>query len=257
MPISAFLITLNEEERIASALDLLKWTDEQIVVDGGSADRTCAIATDKGAKVYRRPFDNFENQKNYALSLARHEWVLSVDADESVPPALGQEIQNTIASPGALDGYYLKRVNYFLGTPLRFGGQNNERVLRLFRKSRGTFHGIVHEEVSISGPVGNLKNVLIHKSTATLSDYYRKLHAYTDLESNRMVAEGRIPSVLKTVFFPPGKWLVNYIFRGGFLDGRSGFFYHGLSCYYGWLKNFKARAINQKNREVSLGAHRH
>ena len=249
MPISAFLITLNEEDKIACTLDSLKWTDEQIVVDGGSSDRTAEICRQKGAKVFHRPFDNFESQKNYALSLTQHDWVLSIDADELVSESLQKEILRAIANPIPLVGYDIRRTNYFLGKPLQFGGQRREAVLRLFRKDGAKFSGIVHEKVCVQGPVGELGNVLEHKGTETLKDYFPKLKLYTDLEAKRMVAENRVPSLFRAIVHPPAKWGLNYVLLAGFLDGWHGSLYHALSCYYGWMKNFKARAIRKETRK--------
>jgi len=166
-----------------------------------------------------------------------------LDGDEWVPPSLGQEIR-AVAHPGnPVAGYWISRHNYFLGKPLRFGPQGQERLLRLFRKKLGGFVGMVHETVRVNGPVGTLKHGLEHEGTRTLGDYWIKLNLYTDLEAASMMQGGSKPSWLKTVFFPPGKWVLNYLFLGGFLDGWNGFLYHGLSCYYDWLKNFKARAV--------------
>lgn len=245
MGVSAFLITLNEEKKIARALDSVSWTDERIVVDSGSSDRTLEICRSKGAKVFTRKFDNFENQKNYALSLTKQEWVLSIDADEIVTPSLAAEIQEVIRRDNAHSAYWIKRLNYFLGHPLHFGRQGKDQVLRLFQKNRGRFVGIVHEVVQINGSIGNLQGVLEHYGTETLTEYRTKLNLYTDLEAARIISERRVPSFLKALCFPPAQWILNYLFLGGFLDGRSGFFYHGLSCYYGWLKNFKTRALDQ------------
>ncbi len=247
MPISAFLITLNEEERIAHTLNSLKWTDEQIVVDGGSKDNTCEICREKGAKVFHRPFDDFENQKNYALSLATNDWVLSIDADEIVSPELAEEIKEIISQATPKAAYQIKRINYFLGKPLHFGGQGNDFVLRLFKKSFGKFSGIVHEEVQISGEVGTLRIPLRHLSTETLTEYYEKLKLYTDLDARRIVADHKTPSFIKAVCYPPLRWILNYILRFGFLDGRRGFLFHALSCHYGWLKYFKARTISKRS----------
>ncbi len=247
MSVSAFLIVLNEEEKIGRTLDSLNWVDELIVVDGGSSDRTIQICKQGEAKVFERPFDNFQNQKNYALSLTNHEWVFSIDSDEVVSEDLKNEILSVISSPGSLDAYWVKRKNYFLGKPLRFGRQSKDRVLRLFRKKVGHFRGLVHEEVKISGKAGLLKNTLDHFGTRTLKEYYSKLKLYTDLEARRMIAEKRVPSYPKAVFYPIASWGFDYLIFGSFLDGWHGFLYHALSCYYGWLKNFKC--LQQSKRQ--------
>lgn len=240
MGVSAFLITLNEENRIGRTLDSLKWTDEQVVVDAGSSDHTVAICRMKGAQVYHRPFDHFDAQKNYALSLTNQKWVLSIDADEVVTPALMQEIKKVVAENGPYTGYLIRRRNHFLGRPLRFGNQRREKILRLFHKQGAKFVGIVHETVHIDGSIGTLENVLEHFGTETIDDYYVKLKLYIDLEVNQIIASGCPPSLAKAILFPPAKWTLEYVFLGGFLDGWIGLLYHGLSCYYGWLKNFKA-----------------
>lgn len=246
MGVSAFLIALNEEDEIERALDSIRWTDEQIVVDGGSTDRTVEICKHKGAKVFQRPFDHFECQKNYALSLTTQDWVLSVDADESVSPVLAAEIKGVATGNNSKAGYFIKRRNYFFGKPMRFGGQGDELILRLFRRDRGKFTGMVHEVVKVDGPIGTLNHILEHYGTKTLDDYMAKFKLYTDLEVSRLVAENRVLPLPKAVLLPLGKWMRDYIFRAGFLDGRSGFYYHALSCYYGWTKNLKAYSQKPK-----------
>ena len=245
MGISAFLITYNEESKIGRALDALRWTDEQIVVDGGSSDQTVEICRSKGTKVFQRKFDNFADQKNYALSLASHEWVLSIDADEVVSPQLALEIQTVLSSQSVHSAFRFHRQNRFLGKRLRFGRQGNEWITRLFRKEKGRFLGVVHEIVQINGSVGKLKGVLEHYGTESLEAYFSKLNLYIPLEVARMSDAHYKPSVIKAAFAPLIRWFVDYVLFGGFLDGRSGFLYHALSCYYGWLKNFRILTLKE------------
>lgn len=252
MGISAFLITYNEERKIGRTLDSLRWTDEQCVVDSDSSDHTVEICRSKGAYVSHRLFDNFAQQKNFALSLAIHEWVLSIDADEIVTSELANEIRQKVTSESPVCGYRIKRRNYFLRKPLKFAGQGNDYPLRLFRKAKGKFVGIIHETVSVDGPIGTLNGLLEHYGTETLTEYLGKLKLYTSLEAERMSTEGRTPSVPKAFILPILKWFRNYIFLGGFLDGRSGFLYHSLSCYYDWLKNVKALRTNQKEKQSTI-----
>ena len=213
MAISAFLIVFNEEKRLSRSIASLDWVDEIVVVDGGSADRTAEICKNAGVQLFPRPFDNFANQKNYALSLTRHEWVLSIDADEIVPPVLAKEIETKVReSPNSIQGYFIKRRNYFLGKPLRFGRQGNEKILRLFRKESGVFVGDVHELVRVRGNTGVLENTFDHFGTQNFSEYFEKLRLYTSLEANRLIQENRVPSHLEAALKPPTKWVLNYIF---------------------------------------------
>src|SRR3989338_991948 len=135
MGVSAVIIALNEEKKIGRAIDSIQWADEIVVVDSGSSDRTIEICKEKGVCLTERTFDNFASQKNYAISLAKQEWVLSIDADEVVTPQLAKEIRSAIALPeNIIAGYRFRRRNYFLGKLLRFARLGHESVLRLFRK---------------------------------------------------------------------------------------------------------------------------
>ncbi|OGW79510.1 MAG: hypothetical protein A3G33_06855 [Omnitrophica bacterium RIFCSPLOWO2_12_FULL_44_17] len=249
MKISIFLITYNEETQIERTLNTLKWADEIVVVDGGSNDRTAEICKRFPVFFYTRKFDSFDCQKNYALSKTSNEWVLSIDADEIVSPELSKEILEVINENRPDDGFTVLRQNIFLNRPLRFGGQGMERVLRLFRKSKGKFWGHVHETVHIDGPVGHLSGVLIHNSIPTLKEYYRKLVLYTDMESVSVVEENRVPNFIMALLGPPIKFVLNYVIKGGFLDNKEGFLYHALSCCYGWIRNFKAYRLLIRKRK--------
>ncbi len=248
MPISAFMIALNEELAIAKTLESLRWADEIVIVDSGSTDKTAEIGKKMGAKLFKRPFDNFANQKNFALSLTSHDWVFSIDADEIVSAELLREIQHALNDPDPdIAGYRIMRRNYFLGKPLKFGGQGIEPVLRLFKKNSGKFVGAVHEEISVKGKKHNLNGILEHKSIENLNDYFQKFHLYTDLEARRTIHENKIPSFFAGFFLPPCKWIINYLFKAGFLDGWRGLLYHSLSCYYGWVKYLKAKSYKNEN----------
>ena len=246
MSISAFLIVLNEEKKIVRTLESLKWADEIVIVDGGSIDHTVNLCKENGAKVFNRPFDNFANQKNYAVSLTQHEWVFSIDADEIVTKELAEEIKQAATPDNPHNAYQMKRINYFLGKRLRFGSQGSEWVLRIFRKKSAKFKGIIHETVQSEGKVGKLNHSLLHYSTETLKDYSKKLDLYVALEVRQMMETQNFPSLFKILFSPPAKWVKDYVLLGGLLDGQTGLLYHSLSCYYNWLKNFKGYFAKQK-----------
>lgn len=251
MSLSVFIITLNEEESIGSCLDALHWADEIVVVDSGSTDHTMEICRSKKASVYQRPFDNYAAQKNYALSMTHHEWVLSIDADEIVSQPLSESIKQIIDQKAGDTACTFQRQNFFLGKPFRFSSPGNDWVLRLFPKTKGKFEGVVHETVQLAPGVKTkpLKGLLIHHGTENLKEYFIKLRHYTDLEAVRLNAENRVPDPITSVLKPLAKFCLDYIFLGGFLDGVLGLTYHGLSCWYGWVKNFKAiRFKNSKKK---------
>src|SRR5688572_11939062 len=129
--LSAFLIVHDEERHLAECLASIRGlADEVVVLDDGSADRTVAIAREAGARVESRAFDDFGHQKQAALELTTGDWVLSIDADERVTPALAKEIATVLTAPRA-DGYWVRRELVYLGTRLRFGGTGSDWVLRL------------------------------------------------------------------------------------------------------------------------------
>src|SRR5215211_4924443 len=150
--LSAIVITSNEAAHIAECLHSVAFCDERIVVDCGSADATQDLAREAGAHVSFHPFGGFGAQKNFALSLATGDWVLSIDADERVTPALAAEIHAAIS--GDADGFEMPRLSHFCGRPMRHSGWYPDYVLRLFRRGRARFSDrLVHERVICEGRV--------------------------------------------------------------------------------------------------------
>jgi glycosyltransferase involved in cell wall biosynthesis len=168
--LSAIIITKNEARNIGDCLDTLAFCDERIVVDGDSDDGTPEIARAKGARVAAAAWQGFGAQKNFALSLAGGDWVLSLDADERVSPALARAIESAIAQAG-FDGYDMPRRSSFLGREMRHSGWSPDYVLRLFRRGRARFtDDLVHERVVCDGPVGRLGEALLHYPVMRLED---------------------------------------------------------------------------------------
>src|SRR5262249_48305601 len=160
--LSAIIITRNEATNVAACLESVAFCNERIVVDSGSDDDTVKIAMAAGATVLRHEWAGFGPQKNFALSQARGDWVLSIDADERVSVRLAAEILSTISSAAA-DGYEIARLSTFLGRPMRHSGWFPDYVLRLFRREKARFtDDLVHERVICEGPIGRLSGVLDH-----------------------------------------------------------------------------------------------
>jgi glycosyltransferase involved in cell wall biosynthesis len=237
--LSAIVITRNEGQNIGPCLDSLAFCDERIVVDCGSEDDTVARARKHGARVEHRAFDGFGAQKNFALSLATGEWVLSVDADERVSPALAAEITAAIAAANA-DGYEMPRRSSFLGRVMRHSGWYPDYVLRLFRRGRARFSDdIVHERVVCDGRVLRLQEPLLHFPVDRIEDALARMDRYSSAGAEKIVASGR--RVTFASGFLHGLWtfLRTYIFRAGFLDGREGLLLaiaNAEGAYYRYMK---------------------
>lgn len=199
--ISACIITLNEEDKIEACLKSLSFTDEIIIVDSGSTDKTLEIAEKYRARVYIREFDNYVNQKNYCLSLAKNDWILSLDADEVVPIALKKEILSmSSAFLEEYDGFSVPRLTYYLGKWIYHGGWYPNRQVRLFRKTRGKFSGLlVHEKVLLDGKTGSLQRPLHHYSYKNISDHLKYIDRYSSLAAKEKFESGKSSGVILSI----------------------------------------------------------
>jgi len=240
--VTATLITRNEAANIAAALASVAWADEVIVVDSESTDDTVALARAAGARVDVRPWPGYSEQKNYAASLASHDWILSLDADERVTPSLAAEIKTILAGDPPKRGYRVPRVSHYLGRWIRGTDWYPDYQLRLYDRRAGRWNGRrVHESVALDGEPGLLKNDLQHFPYASISDHLATIDRYTTLAAEQMRAEGRVPSLAGVALHPPFAFLRNYLLRGGFRNGGAGLIVSGLNSYYVFLKLAKAR----------------
>lgn len=223
MALSAIVTTYNEERIIGRCLAALAFSDEVVVVDSFSADCTIAIAEQHGARVLSHEYTSPAAQKNWAIPQARGEWILIVDADELVTPGLADEIRRVISSPGARDGYWIRRRNRFLGREIRWSGWQRDWVLRLFRKDRGRYlDRQVHERLEVAGTVGRLREPMLHDSYRTLDDYWRKLDRYATWGAAEARRRGERVSPARLLLHPPLRFLKAYLLQGGILDGGAG-----------------------------------
>ena len=186
--LSVIVIARNEATRIRRCLDALRWAEELIVVDDASTDATAEICRTYGARVVVRPMrEGFGEQKAFALAQARQPWVLSIDADEVVTPALRSEIEAALAAPSPSVGYRMPRLTSYLGRPIRHCGWYPLPVLRLFRRDRARFtDALVHEEVLVDGPVGDLHADLLHASYDSLAVHAAKTRLYSGYEARML-----------------------------------------------------------------------
>jgi glycosyltransferase involved in cell wall biosynthesis len=237
--LSAIVITRNEAANIGDCLDSLAFCDEHIVVDCGSSDGTLMIAKQKGARVAFHEWKGFGAQKNHALSLARGDWVLSLDADERVTPDLRQAILGAL-DDAKVDGYEFPRQSSFCGHAMRHSGWFPDRVLRLFRRGKARFSDdVVHERVVCEGPVKRLSAPLTHHPVLRVEDAIRRMDSYSTLGAEQMVASGRRGSIVKGVTHGAFAFLRTYVLRLGFLDGAAGFLLavaNAEGTYYRYVK---------------------
>lgn len=222
MTLSAIVFTHNSQDTLDACLSSLQFADELLVIDDLSTDNTPAIAKRHHAKVISHPLTDFAAQRNFALKQATCDWVLFVDSDESVPPTLAKQILKAIKSTN-INGYYLKRQDIFLNKTLRHGETSQVRLLRLAKKSAGTWQRPVHEFWHIKGQTSTLTHPLLHQRNLSFSQFIDRLNHYTDLDAKALLAENKPFSYFDLLLKPLGKFIYNYFVLLGFLDGFPGF----------------------------------
>jgi glycosyltransferase involved in cell wall biosynthesis len=242
--LSVAIITYNEEADIRRTLESIAWADEIIIVDSGSSDRTVAICREYTDKVVHQDWLGFAGQKNLAIERTTGDWVLSLDADEPIEPALAGEIRSIIAAPEALDGYRIPRKTFFLGKQMRFGGWYPDRNLRLFRKGAGRFEErAVHEAIRVRGVVGNTRHAILHYAYPDIASYMSSINKYSSLAVAVMAEKGigRFKTGWVNILLRPvGTFVIKYVLRLGFLDGKHGLILNLFHAYYVFTKYAKA-----------------
>jgi glycosyltransferase involved in cell wall biosynthesis len=278
VPASVLVITRNEEANIAQCLESVGWAGEVFVVDSLSTDCTVETAKKMGAQVYAHPFEGYAAQRNWALENLpfSHDWILMLDADEQIPPALAEEISQVVAdNRQAPAGYYLKRRFFFLGRWLKHGGLYPTWILRLFRRDRARVENRpLNEHVVLEGSSGYLRQPFDHRDRRPLSDWISKHNRYAELEAEEFLQEefqggyqgtikvrfwgkqaerkrwiklkawNRLPLLIRPFLF----FFRNYFLKGGFLDGRQGFIYHMLWSF--WVRFLiDVKIIERQNQQ--------
>ena len=237
-PVSAIVITKNEADAIADALTSLAWADEIIVVDAESTDDTAAIARRFTERVYQRSWNGYVEQKNHAASLATHDWIFSLDADERVPEDLSAEMRALLRTDPDARGYRMPRVSFYLGRWMRTTDMYPDYQLRLYDRRHARWEGMhVHESVKVSdGRIGYLKSELQHYPYRDLSEHLIRMDRYTTLAARQMFEKGKRATRLELLLHPPVAFARNYILKGGFRDGKPGLIISLVNSYYVMLK---------------------
>jgi len=224
-PISAAIICYNEERNIGRCLDAVRWCEQIVVVDSGSTDRTLQIVRaypHARIRLLYRPFDTYIAQKNFALDRCDHEWVLSVDADEVLPPRLVEEIAGLTFD---VDGYFIGRRTFLGGREIRYGTWSPDYQLRLFRRTRGRWGGSnPHEVVILDGRWRRLTTRMLHYSYRSRKEFVERNRKYTRMMVEYLEQQGRETYFGEAMVHWLGNFVKSYVLRRGFLDGSAGLF---------------------------------
>lgn len=223
-PVSVVYMVKDEADRLAPSLASVGWADEVLVVDTGSTDATQELARGAGARVESIPWEGYVASRNRALSLATHDWVLILDADERVSPLLAGTIAKAVETPGGAAGFRMPRLAHVGAQPIRHGVWWPDRKLRLGLRSRGlrATGGSVHEAIEVDGEVRDLSEPLLHFPYRDVADAVRKISVYARLSAADRFDRGRRGGVLSLLIRPPLEFLRSWIWKRGILDGRAG-----------------------------------
>jgi glycosyltransferase involved in cell wall biosynthesis len=253
--LTAIIPTFNEEENIQRAIDSVDFADEILVIDSFSTDKTLEIvAKYPRIRLIQRVFDNFSNQKNFAILQAKYNWIFLLDADEEVTDNLKQELKNKIIKPDNFKGFYVYRNFFFRNKKINFSGWQRDKVIRLFKKDDNIYQGKVHEKIQSKGEIGFLKEKLNHYSYKNKEQYKAKLLKYAKLQAEEILDKQSYVTPFHIIIKPSIRFLIHYFIKLGILDGKSGLIMSYLSAYgvferYRELKKLKRNNLNVLPRE--------
>jgi glycosyltransferase involved in cell wall biosynthesis len=248
--LTALIITLNEEAQMHQLLTDLNFADEIIVVDSFSNDKTEEIATSfKNVKFLQNKFENFSSQRNFAVSQAKNDWILFLDADERLTPELKNEILETLKANRKEIAFLFPRTFMFKNRVLLFSGCQTDKIFRLFNKNFAKYSSekLIHEKLITKGEIATFKNKLIHYSYFDFESYKSKMVHYGKLKAEEKFIKKQKNSLLLQILHPAYDYLYNYCIRLGFLDGKKGIIICYLRAYSIFIRHQELRNLWKKN----------
>jgi glycosyltransferase involved in cell wall biosynthesis len=249
LSLSVVIVARNEAQNLPRCLASVRgWVDETIVVLNDTTDDSAAIAQKFGAHVHPLPWQGYRDTKNAALALAAHNWVLSLDADEEVSPALRDDIVAFFGDADQFAAARFPRKVWFIDRWITHGDWYPDYSLRLFRRDRARWGGdkYVHEKIDCDGPIATLRGDLHHYSFPTLASHVAKINPFADLFVRQQAARGRKFSVFAAVFRPAWRFGRGYFLKRGFLDGFPGFYVATATAFGAFVRH--SRLYEEQNK---------
>lgn len=248
-PITAIVTTLNEAQNIHDCLASISWADEILLVDSGSTDDTLKVATRFNPQVLEHEYENAAAQKNWAIPQAKHDWVLILDADERVSPELRLEIEKILLRGPEQPGYYIKRENYFFGKKINHCGWQRDYVLRLFDRRKGRYENRrVHADVILDGEPGRVDKVITHHTYRNWGEYFERFNRYTTWAAQDLFDAGKKAGIFNLFVRPMARFYKQYVWHGGWLDGKAGLILCMLSTFSVFTKYARLYQMRREGR---------
>jgi len=241
--ISVVVLTKNEEVNIVDCLESIAWCDEIVIIDDYSTDRTLQIIKNFNprVKIFQHELKmDFSAQRNFGLSKAKGDWILFVDADERPSNSLKGEIMDYVSSKNTeYAGFSIQRRDIMWGKELKHGEAGSIRLIRFGKKNSGSWFGKVHEDWQISGKIGEFNTQLLHYPHQTIAEFLKEINYYTDLRAKELYDSGIRTNFFQIILYPKAKFILNYFFKLGILDGIEGLVFAMLMSFHSFLVRAK------------------
>ena len=245
------MITYNEAVNIRRTITQLHWCDEIIVVDSYSTDGTERIAREMQCKFIQRPFTSYGEQKSFAISQCKNEWVLCLDADEFLTNELVEEIMQELEQTENIQAYAFRSNLVFRNQPFRFGRESSRLVVKLFRQNTCCMsNDRVHEKIIVRGRIKNLEHRLLHYSYRDITQYFTKFDRYTEWCAEKYFKQGKRKSKPVILISIPYYFMRYYFIDRNFLNGMNGFYWSVLMAFYHFVKYIKLEDMVQADHSI-------
>lgn len=250
--VSVAVIVQDEAANLAACLESCRWADEIVVVDSHSTDETVAIARRFTDRIFQRDYQGQVDKKNHAVALARHDWVLSVDADERIPEALAAEVRRVLGTPGDTVAWRVRRRTFYFGREIRHGEWNPDWVVRLFDRRFARFGGTdPHDHVVTDLKVGALREPMLHYSYRDFAQQIDRIQRFSTLAARAYYERGRRAGLWMLCVRPWFRFLRGYVGKLGFLDGIPGLAVAMGSGFYAFGRAVKLWELQQQRPKES------
>lgn len=251
VPISACVMTFNEEQNIRRCLESLTWCDEIIVLDSFSTDNTVPICREYTARVHQHEWLGYISQRNLVKDMATHDWVLFLDADEEVSPQLREALIKRFENrPKGCVGFEFPRLVFYLGKWIRHGTWYPDYKIRLFLKEMGRSGGVEpHDTVQLDGPSIRLREPIWHYTYKDVADHVNTMNRFSSISAQTMHDCGRHFRWMDLLFRPAWRFFKGFVFRNGWLDGWRGFMIDLINAFGVAMKYIKLRELDWQARQ--------